>query len=453
VIAAARWIKQYATLFGGNPNHIVVNGDSAGGNAIDILLSANNGTGFPDLFVGAISESTGWGAEGFPVNRDQALTNNLNATGCLNETDPIDCMRKIPIAEFQNKTTTDSWGPTIDGKLIVAPHYQMFEQNRFQNIPVIYGYASDEGTPNFISNQKVNTTGELANDIMNEVGKSVTDTEMQSLLAAYPESLNNVSIFGRDVTRPANDSFWQGSGAQWQRDAAIRTELSLHCVATFLSDMYASAGQTQNYAYRYDILDKTRGGNADKGLFTPHTSELYAVWGKNNTDGADPGCLSLDPNNALSCATGAKITQSYWISFVRTLDPNNLRLAGSPEWKPWTIMEPNRIVFNNTHAAMEQMGNATGEVPLSGMNQRQRCLSLTTPLSKRINLGLGEGQALPIFANGTRTDPTEAALGSSNDSALSLVAHSRTSDGINLALHTGITVIVALACTLLNCVS
>jgi hypothetical protein len=85
-------------------------------------------------------ESTGWGSEGYPVNRDQEFNNNVNATGCLNATDPIDCMRLIPIDEFQNKTTKDGWGPTIDGgKWLVAPHYQMMEQGRFQKIPIIYG--------------------------------------------------------------------------------------------------------------------------------------------------------------------------------------------------------------------------------------------------------------------------------------------------------------------------
>lgn len=411
-------MQQHATKFGGNPNHIVVSGASSGGNAIDVLLAANNGAGFPDLFVGAIAESPGWGSEGFSADRDQALNNNLNATGCLNATDPIDCMRMMPIAEFQNKTTKDGWGPTVEGKLITAPHYQMFEQGRFQNIPVIYGYASDEATPNFISNQTVNTTEDVGADILNAVGKSMTDAELAAVMAAYPESLNNVSVFGRDMNA-RNASLREGSGAQWQRDAAIKTELKEHCVAAFLSDMYSSVGQAQNYAYRYNILDETAGGNADKGLFSPHVSELYSVWGNNNTDGGDPGCIKLNATDPLSCATGAEIAQAYWISFVRSLNPNTFRLAGTPEWTPWTVEDPNRIALDNAAASMEKMGAAAGEVPIGEppMNQRQRCLSLTTNLAKRINLGLGEGQTMPDFANGTRVDPTLAVLGSSAGAA------------------------------------
>lgn len=408
MIAAARWVKEHATKFGGNPDHIVLSGDSAGGNAINILLTANNGEGFPDLFAGAASASTSWGAVGYSVNRDAALRNNINSTGCSSAADPIDCMRTMPIAEFQNKTATDGWGPTIDGKLIVAAEYQMFEQGRFQNIPVIYGYTSNEATPNFISNQSINTDEELEQSIRRAVGQSITDAEVTSVMNAFPASLNTVSFFGRDVAPRANISLRQGSGTQWQRDAAIKTDLKGHCLGSFISDMVASVNQTQNYAYRYNVLDETPGGLADQGVFSPHTGELYAVWGKNNTDGGDPGCLLLDSSDPLSCATGARIIQAYFISFMRTLDPNTYRLAGSPEWAAWSVAQPNRIVMDNSQATMEMMGQGINETAIAGLNQRQRCLSLMTPLSKRINLGLGENQILPAFANGTRADPTLA---------------------------------------------
>lgn len=406
MIAAARWVKEHATKFGGNPNHIVVTGASSGGNAIDELLAANNGTGFPDLFVGAIAESTGWGSEGPSVSRDNALTNNIKATGCDTSPDPIDCMRQLPIGELQARSTTDGWGPTVDGTFIAAAHYQMFEQGRFQNIPVIYGYASDEATPDFISNQTINTTAELSASVQSAVGKSLTDAELTTVLNLYPETLTNASFFGRNMS-PRNASLRQGTGAQWQRDAAVKTELKLHCVGAFFSDMFASAGQTANYAYRYDILDETPDGNADKGLFSPHTSELYSVWGANNTDGGDPGCLTLPVTDPLSCAAGASMVQQYWISFVRTLNPNTLRAAGAPEWTAWSVAAPNRIVLDNANATMEQMG---AEAPIAGMNQRQRCVSFTTGLAKRINLGLGANETLPAFANGTRTDPTLVVL-------------------------------------------
>ncbi|KAG4438236.1 hypothetical protein IFR05_006264 [Cadophora sp. M221] len=401
IIAAATWVKQHATKFGGNPNHIVMSGDSSGGNAIDILLTANNGAGFPDLFVGAAVESTGWGSDPYPVNRDGPLAKNINSTGCLNATDPINCMRMMPIAEFQNKTTKDGWGPTIDGKMLTAPHYQMMEQGRFQKIPVIYGTASNEATPDFISNQSATTDADLEKHIHDTVGPSITPTQLQAMLAAYPASLSNISFFGRNVS-PRNSTLRKGSGPQWQRDAAIMTELKLTCVAAFFSDMYASANVAANYHYRYNVLDPTL---ADQGIFTPHTSELYAIWGPNNTDGGDPKCFKTSADTG-GCMESISVVQSYWISFVRSLEPNTFRAAGVPVWEPWSIAVPNRIVFDNKDATMEIMGQGLGEVVLAGLDQRSRCNGLVLPLSKAINAGLKEGASLLPFANGTRVDPT-----------------------------------------------
>lgn len=226
------------------------------------------------------------------------------------------------------------------------------------------------------------------------------------MMKLYPESLSNTSFFSRDVSRPSNDSYWSGTGSQWQRDVSLKTELKQACTAAFFSDMNAAEGNTANWNYRYNVLDSTPGGFADQGLFTPHTSELYAIWGLGNTDGGDPGCFKLDASDSLSCVTGGKITQAYWISFVRSLDPNTYRLAGTPEWGSWTIDQPNRMVFDNTNATLEVVGSGIGEVKIEGLDQRRRCVGVTLPLSKAVALGLSEGETLPPFANGTREDPT-----------------------------------------------
>ncbi|KAE8440962.1 hypothetical protein EG329_006151 [Mollisiaceae sp. DMI_Dod_QoI] len=418
IIAAARWVKQYAIKFGGDPNHIVMSGDSAGANAIDILLTANNGAGFPDLFVGAAAESTGWGGDPYAVDRDAEFAKNVNSTGCSGTPDPLDCMRLLPINEFQNKTTTDGWGPTIDGKLLMAPHYEMMEQGKFQKIPVIYGTASNEGTPDFISNQSAATDADIEKHIRDSVGPAITDAQVQAMLTAYPSSLNNLSFFGRDVSAK-NQTLRKGKGPQWQRDAAIMTELKLTCVAAFFSDMFAASGLTANYQYRYNVLDTTPGGLADQGIFTPHTSELYAIWGRNHTDANDPKCFAIDSANG-GCASAIPIVQSYWISFVRALNPNTFRLAGTPIWESWTIDSPRRIVLDNANASMETVGAGIGEIVIAGLNQRQRCNTLTLPLAKISNAGLQKGQTLQPFANGTRADPTLGDAGSANVMASSM---------------------------------
>lgn len=142
MIASAKFVQEHIEAFGGDPDHIVLSGDSSGAEAITNLLASNNGTGWPGLFVGAAMESGGMYSVAQPVDRQSAFNNNVNSTGCLNATDAIQCMRDIPIAKFQASLTSDGWGPQIDDEIINAPHVQMFEQGRFQKIPVIQGGKS-----------------------------------------------------------------------------------------------------------------------------------------------------------------------------------------------------------------------------------------------------------------------------------------------------------------------
>jgi len=166
-----------------------------------------------------------------------------------------------------------------------------------------------------------------------------------------------------------------------------------------------SVGNENVYTYRYDVVDESMNGRADKGIFADHTSELYSIWGPNNTDANDPGCLKISAKEG-GCSESVGILQSYWISFVKGLNPNLGVLEGLPQWNKWTQVGNERIVFEDGNATMESVGNGIGERIEAGMNQRQRCNNITMRLAKQANAGLNEGQTLLPFANGTRVDPT-----------------------------------------------
>lgn len=53
-LQALRWVKQHIASFGGNPNKVTINGESAGGSSVELHLVANTGE---KLFSGAIAQS------------------------------------------------------------------------------------------------------------------------------------------------------------------------------------------------------------------------------------------------------------------------------------------------------------------------------------------------------------------------------------------------------------
>lgn len=53
-IQALRWVQENIASFGGNPQKVTINGESAGGSSIELHLVANENKG---LFSGAIAQS------------------------------------------------------------------------------------------------------------------------------------------------------------------------------------------------------------------------------------------------------------------------------------------------------------------------------------------------------------------------------------------------------------
>jgi carboxylesterase type B len=53
-LQALRWVNQYISAFGGDPNRVTINGQSAGGSSVELHMVANQGQ---QLFHGAIAQS------------------------------------------------------------------------------------------------------------------------------------------------------------------------------------------------------------------------------------------------------------------------------------------------------------------------------------------------------------------------------------------------------------
>lgn len=66
--------------------------------------------------------------------------------------------------------------------------------------------------------------------------------------------------------------------------------------------------------------------NVLAGLGTTHTSELPAILGPQNE-----GSSALNSYNTYNKAI-VPVVMGYYLSFVKTLDPNKLKYSGAPVW-------------------------------------------------------------------------------------------------------------------------
>lgn len=101
------------------------------------------------------------------------------------------------------------------------------------------------------------------------------------------------------------------------------------------------------WSYRYDVQ---QADTVDSGFGVPHVAEVPAVMGP------DMLSYSANPSYTTYNADAVPLVMNYWLSFVKTLNPNPERLVGSLEWEPWARNQ-SRIVIKTRDSVMEKVGD------------------------------------------------------------------------------------------------
>lgn len=152
---ALEWVHKYISSFGGDPNHVVLGGDSAGAASISLQMAAYGGKR-TNLFHAAAAESISF-ATVLTVEESQYLYDNFAiAAGCAGNSS-LACLRSKTAEELQavNKgipypgaaaAPLYPWNPVIDGDLIQNLTYEAFADGNFVKIPLIVGDDTNEGT-------------------------------------------------------------------------------------------------------------------------------------------------------------------------------------------------------------------------------------------------------------------------------------------------------------------
>ncbi|KAI1774040.1 alpha/beta-hydrolase [Hypoxylon cercidicola] len=361
-----RWVRRHVAQFGGDPDHVVIHGASAGAGSVALHLVAYGGSTGPNpnpnsgenenekLFVGAVGESVFFPAQPFVADLEWQFDRVLAATGCDNPNpnpnsgDPMACLRGKDTASLQAANAASAfpgrpplplplfyWTPCVDGDLLRDLPYALLARGELLDVPVLMGATSDEGTV-FAPDAP---TADDAALFLRANYANLTDGQAADILTRYPQT-------------PALPMH----GAWFPSAAAAYGEATFVCPASSVLDAYAPRGG-RAWGYRTAIYDAD---NAARGLGVPHIWECWAIFGPDSLAGIGRGPASYYAHAADVVA----FVMDYWISFVRTLDPSATRAPGAPAWEAWGSSDAGaRLVF--------QAGNFTMEtVP---PEQRRRC--------------------------------------------------------------------------------
>ncbi|KAE8312648.1 Alpha/Beta hydrolase protein [Aspergillus transmontanensis] len=150
--AGIEWVQKNIAQFGGNPERMILWGESAGAGSADILNFA-----YPDepIVQGFAADS---GSVFLTLNTRSTDTAGTNFSTVASYFDcsgsaqhELDCLRQVPASEITAYLATSNgssltFAPFIDNQVVFGNYTERYLQNRLSNKPVLFGSNLDEGT-------------------------------------------------------------------------------------------------------------------------------------------------------------------------------------------------------------------------------------------------------------------------------------------------------------------
>lgn len=145
-IAALQWVRRNIRAFGGDPDRVMIFGESAGGVAVCALMTSPRARG---LFHSAVIQSGGCTAKTL-VSAENFGRRLAEAAGCKEDT--AVCLRSRTAAQlleaippgFNISTESSDYGSVVDEAVQPAHPMAVIERGEHARVPVVVGANSDE---------------------------------------------------------------------------------------------------------------------------------------------------------------------------------------------------------------------------------------------------------------------------------------------------------------------
>ncbi len=344
-IAALKWVKENIAFFGGDPSHITIFGESAGGISVSALAASPAAKG---LFSRAICESGGnFAPPRFDDEGGQSLT-PLSVEETIGQTflarlgvADIKAARALPadviVQESGFAPPGRGFWPDIDGEIIVGDHHELYESGHFNDVPVLIGTNSDEGA--LVVHSDV-TPDQFELSVRPRYRKY-----SDAVLAVYPHATT------KEATRSAKNIF-RDSWFAWNTWARAKLQ--------------AQKGKGNVYLYYFDYHQPDQPDGAS------HGTEMAFVF--RNMEGIGAALSFLKGPPTQNDVAVSDMLSSYWVNFAKTGNPN---ATGLPNWPAYTTAAP-QAMYLNTQPNAGPVSNMKELQNRHGLPGRTGCLGAGT---------------------------------------------------------------------------
>ncbi|KAL4258860.1 Carboxylic ester hydrolase [Pleurotus pulmonarius] len=313
-IEALNWVKKYISNFGGDPNQITINGQSAGGNSVMLHLVSRQPS---KHFNRAIAQSTWRAPMAFPQQMEPLFDYIVDHVACRKSTmlATMDCLRSVDagrlVAAYGSAATNNTGpypintqlAPVLDGQLFTEYPTESFLAGRFSQVPLIVGATTNDSVGPYTGHSALRGNYPL-----------VTDQDIEDIFALYPAE--DFESEEHRIRRVVGDS-------------------QFICSRVLMGSV--SSTRPKAWTYRYDQTEPNSPYNSGPN-YVGHSSENYIFFRSATTH---PRPVKFTPVET----SFSEELVSYWLSFVRTGDPNMQKLARSPRWPAYTTARRERAVF------------------------------------------------------------------------------------------------------------
>ena len=305
-IAALKWVKKNIAAFGGDPDNVTIDGQSAGSMSVNCLVASPVAKG---LFNHAISESGS-----YLIAHPDINTNTLSSA----EQQGVKLQEAVnakSLKELRNVAAADlmkvngNYGPIIDGYVLPEAVDQLFAKGKQNDVPVITGWNHDDA---LIGSFKTK-------EAFIQQAKDQYGADADTFLKYYPASTDEEAK--RSQINLSRDRTFAMSGYQWGK-------------------IQSRQGKSPIYIYNFNRRLPATADYVKYGAF--HTGEVAYVFDdlKFLNRPWEPADHEL-----------ASMMSDYWVNFITTGDPNGGAL---PAWPKFNA---------DTHEAMV-FDKASGKQPL-----------------------------------------------------------------------------------------
>jgi para-nitrobenzyl esterase len=310
MVLALEWVRDNIEQFGGDPNTVMIFGESGGGAKVSTLLATPQAQG---LFHRAVVQS------GAMIRFPEQATARAAADKLVNKlglnADTINEIKSLPAAAIQEALvdTGAATAPSIDGKTLTRHPFHPDAAPPGRDVPLMLGTNRTENSL-FVGAANPAIFALTWEGLKEAMARSYSDLDVDAVITGYralqPDS------------DPTDIYFEATTDARWLAGHVLQAERKVE----------QGGAPVWLYLFNWDTP-------VDDGKWrSPHALEIGFVFDNvaysQSIAGAGPVQQQL-----------ADIMADTWIAFARSGNPNNPKL---PQWRPYDLESRPVMVLDET---------------------------------------------------------------------------------------------------------